>query len=67
MSQQHDVVPKLIASEYDLQRLGAFKDKNNPVLEGWRNEVFGEKALKLRKGELSIRYNPKTKNIDFQE
>ena len=67
VSQQHDVVPKLIASEYDLQRLGAFKDKNNPVLEGWRNEVFGEKALKLRKGELSIRYNPKTKNIDFQE
>ena len=67
VSQQHDVVPKLIASEYDLQRLGAFKDKNNPVLEGWRNEVFGERALKLRKGELSIRYNPKTKNIDFQE
>ena len=67
VSQQHDVVPRLIASEYDLHRLGAFKDKNNPVLEGWRNEVFGKKALKLRKGELSIRYNPKTKNIDFKE
>ena len=67
VSQQHDVVPRLIASDIDLHRLGAFQDKNNPVLEGWRNEVFGKKALKLRNGQLSIHYNPKNKHIEFLE
>lgn len=67
VSQQYDVVPRLIASDIDLHRLGAFQDKNNPVLEGWRNEVFGKKALKLRNGQLSIHYNPKNKHIEFLE
>ncbi len=67
VSQQQDVVPRLIASDLDLHRLGAFQDRDNPVLEGWRNEIFGKKALKLRQGKLSISYNPKNKKIDFLE
>ena len=67
ISQQHNVVPRLIASDIDLHRLGAFQDKNNPVLAGWRKEIFGQRALKLRQGELSIRYNPKNKQIEFVE
>jgi len=67
VSQQQNVVPRLIASDLDLHRLGAFQDKGNPVLEGWRKEVFGKKALKLRQGQLSIRYNPKNKHIEFLE
>lgn len=67
VSQQHNVVPRLIASDTDLHLLGAFKDDDVAILKGWRNEVFGKKALDLRDGKLSIRYNPKKKKIEFQE
>jgi len=67
VSQEQGVVPRLIASETDLQKLAAFQDKGNPLLCGWRREVFGQSALKLREGILSIRYNPQTKNIEFIE
>lgn len=67
VSQEQGVVPRLIASETDLQKLAAFQDKGSPLLCGWRREVFGQSALKLREGVLSIRYNPQTKNIEFIE
>lgn len=67
VSQEQGVVPRLIASETDLQKLAAFQDKGSPLLCGWRREVFGQSALKLREGILSIRYNPQTKNIEFIE
>lgn len=67
VSQEQGVVPRLIASETDLQKLAAFQDKNSPLLSGWRKKVFGQSALKLREGALSIHYNPQTKNIEFIE
>jgi len=65
VSQKEDVVGRLIAGDSELQQLAAFQDKDNPVLSGWRYEIFGKQALRLRNGELSIRYNPQTKNIEF--
>ena len=67
VSQKHGIVPRLIASETDLQKLSAFQDGNHPVLSGWRYKIFGKSALKLRSGELAVRYNPKNKNIEFIE
>lgn len=67
VSQQQGVVARLIASEKDLHLLGAFMDKECSLLSGWRNQIFGQKALKLRNGSLSIHYNPKNKNIEFIE
>lgn len=67
ISQEQGVVSRLIASETDLQKLAAYQDKANPVLSGWRKKVFGQSALKLREGALSIHYNPQTKNIEFIE
>ncbi len=65
VSQREGVVARLIASDTDLQKLAAGKDKDTPVLAGWRRSVFGNKALKLRNGELTVRYNPDKKDIDF--
>ncbi len=67
VSQEEGVVARIIATDTDLQKLGAYKDKDCAVLSGWRKEIFGKKALKLRDGALSIHYNPKTKNIEFLE
>lgn len=65
-SQESGVVAKLIASEEDLRKLSVFADKNNPVLKGWRLELFGKEARALREGKLTISYNPDKKEIDIK-
>lgn len=67
VAQREGVVPRLIAGETELQKLAAFKDKDNPALRGWRHKIFGARALKLRNGELNIRYDPEKKDIEFIE
>ena len=65
ISQQEKVVPRLIASDEDLHLLAAFKDEKNPLLEGWKYQIFGHHALLLREGKISISYNPKTKLVEL--
>ncbi len=67
VSLREGVVARLIASDTDLQKLAAGKDRDNPTLAGWRRHIFGNEALKLRNGELTVRYNPDKKDIDFVE
>lgn len=65
--QQEEVVPRLIISDEDLRRFSSFKDKNCPILKGWRRKVFGEDALELRQGHITIGFNPETKRIDIKK
>ncbi len=67
ISQQEGVVAKLIASDENLHSLTIFEDENNPVLIGWRYEIFGKHALDLRSGNISISYNPQNKKIDINQ
>ena len=49
------VAPKILASSDDLEAI-AFDDQAAvPALQGWRREVFGEKALALKNGTLALR------------
>ena len=38
----------------DLEKIAADDDADVPALKGWRRELFGEQALKLKRGELSL-------------
>ncbi len=50
-----DVAQKLLASANDLEKIAAFGNEADVrALRGWRREVFGEDALKLRRGELAL-------------
>ena len=64
-SQESGVVAKLIASDDDLKQFSTFHDKSNPILKGWRKELFGNKALALREGRLHIGYDNKHHRIDI--
>lgn len=66
-SQQENIVPRLIASDSDLRNFSIFRDKKLPMLTGWRREVFGEEAIALRQGELTISFNPQEKNIELKK
>ena len=65
VSQEEGVVARLIASDTDVLRMAAFDDENNPVLQGWRYEIFGQKAMSVREGKTAIVFNPKKKRIEF--
>ncbi len=53
--ERENVAQKLIASSEDIEQLAAFGEEAGiPALKGWRREVYGEQALKLRRGQLAI-------------
>jgi ribonuclease D len=46
---------KLVASVGDLEQIAAFgEDADVAALRGWRREVFGEDALRLKRGETAL-------------
>ena len=54
-SENSDVATKLLASASDIEQIAALGDAAKvKALIGWRREVFGNDALKLRAGDLSI-------------
>lgn len=48
------VAPRLIASAHDLERLALSDDGDQQVLQGWRYEVFGKKALAMKAGKIGM-------------
>ncbi len=51
---RHRVAPRLIADSDDLERIASEPDPDVPALKGWRRQLFGEDALKLKRGELAL-------------
>jgi ribonuclease D len=51
---RHRVAPRMIASSGDLERIAAEAEPDVPAMRGWRRELFGEDALKLKRGELAL-------------
>ena len=54
IADQEGVASRLIATVPDLEKLAADDDANIPALKGWRREVFGQEALRLKRGELAL-------------
>ena len=53
--EEFDVAGKLLANSADVELIAAFgEDADVAALKGWRREVFGEDALKLRAGEMGL-------------
>jgi ribonuclease D len=54
-SENSDVAGKLLASASDIELIAAFQENADvKALNGWRREIFGNDALKLCSGELSL-------------
>jgi ribonuclease D len=53
-SESNGVAAKVIATVDDLDRIAADDNADVPALQGWRRELFGEKALDLKHGKLSL-------------
>jgi ribonuclease D len=54
ISEHHHVAAKVIATVDDLERIAVDDEADVPALNGWRRELFGEKALALKHGKLAL-------------
>ena len=53
-SETHGVAAKVIATVDDLEAIAADDSADVPALHGWRRELFGEAALKLKRGAIAL-------------
>jgi ribonuclease D len=59
VSDDAGVATRLIANAADVESLAREKEPDIAALKGWRRELFGEKALKLKSGKLALAASPK--------
>ena len=52
---RNKVAPRLIADADDLERLAVEDDPDVPALKGWRYELFGAEAQRLKRGEVALK------------
>ena len=53
-AERHGVAAKVIATVDELDRIAADDEADVPALKGWRRELFGDKALALKHGQLAL-------------
>jgi len=51
---EHDVASKLVANSADIEAIAADDNANVAALHGWRRDLFGDDALKLKHGRLGL-------------
>jgi ribonuclease D len=57
ISERHGVAAKVIATVDELEAIAADDEADVAVLKGWRRELFGEQALRLKRGELALSFD----------
>ncbi|MGZ3306466.1 MAG: HRDC domain-containing protein, partial [Asticcacaulis sp.] len=55
--EEEGVAPKLIATVADLEKIALDDAADVPALKTWRRKVFGNDALRLKRGELALVLN----------
>lgn len=54
ISESHGVASKVIATVDDLEAIASDDSADVPALHGWRRELFGDAALKLKHGKIAL-------------
>ena len=54
VAEEAGVASRLIATVPDLEKIAASDTPDVDAMKGWRRDVFGEPALRLKRGELSL-------------
>lgn len=66
-SEGEGVAAKLIATVADLEKIAVSDDADVEALKGWRRQVFGEDALKLKRGEIALVLNgPRVEVVEIE-
>ena len=52
--QAHDIIPRLVASQQDLEQIALGNFRNVSALKGWRDDIFGKFARELIAGRITF-------------
>ncbi len=66
-SEEYDVAQRLIATSDDVDAIALSDTADVSALQGWRRELFGEDALKLKHGKLAIGLSANGKRVEVFE
>jgi ribonuclease D len=61
--EEYHVAQKLVANSSDIERIAADDNADVPALKGWRRNLFGKEALKLKNGEIALSASGKSLKI----
>jgi len=64
-SENHHVAQRLIANSEEIDAIALSDTADVPALHGWRRELFGEDALKLKHGKLAIGLSKDGKSVEI--
>lgn len=59
VSENEGVASKVIATVDELEDIAASDEADVPAMRGWRREMFGELAMKLKHGQLALTFDGK--------
>lgn len=51
---EHGVASRLVANSADIDAIASTDDADVPAMRGWRRELFGEDALRLKNGQVGL-------------
>ena len=54
VAEENGVASRIIATVDDLEKIASDDNADVAAMRGWRRELFGEKALALKRGELAL-------------
>ncbi|HZV84677.1 MAG TPA: HRDC domain-containing protein, partial [Brevundimonas sp.] len=61
------VATKLLANVSDLEKIALDDEADVDALKGWRRQLFGEDALKLKRGEIALVLNgPRVEVVEIE-
>ncbi len=55
VSDEHDIAPRLLASSDDIEAIACDDNADVPAMKGWRRQLFGDVAVRIKQGELALR------------
>jgi ribonuclease D len=68
VAERHGVAAKMIATVDDLEAIAVNDNADVAALTGWRRELFGQKALELKRGRLALTVeNGKVATLEWRE
>ena len=61
------VATKLLANVADLEKIALDDEADVDALKGWRRQLFGDDALKLKRGEIALVLNgPRVEVVEIE-
>ena len=54
VAERNRVAARLIANSEDIEKIATCDGQDSPVMQGWRKDIFGDVAMRLKRGEMTI-------------